>query len=150
MKFDSLYQHVFLTEQDKISPPEETSEETSETPVEETPTQETGGVPVPDNYDVKPLPITKPISDNGELSKYIKVLVEFAKSMQNTDSDCLQKVVNDIDRNGSLFQGVSREISTRVIKIASDAKDIATILEGFILNAPKRQRDIANSIGQQR
>lgn len=147
MKFDSLYQHVFLTEQDQLPIP---SEEKSETEPEESNKPEGGGVPEPDNYGVEPLPVIKPVSDNGNLAKYKKVLVDFANSMQNTESECLQKLVNDIDRQGSLFQGISRETSSRVIKIASDAKELATILEGFILNAPKRQRDIANSINQRR
>jgi hypothetical protein len=146
MKFNSLYQHVFLTEQDQ--PP--VSDETSEAPpAQETPQPE-GGVAEPDNYGVEPLPFIKPVSDNGSLGKYKKVLEDFANTMQNTTADCLQKLVNDIDRQGSLFQGISRETSSRVIKIASDAKELATVLEGFILNAPKRQRDIANSINQRR
>lgn len=144
MKFDSLYQHVFLTEQDQPAP----NEETTEAPPEETSKPEGGGVPEPDNYGVEPLPVSKPVSDNGELAKYIITLNEFANSMQNTETECLQKLVNEVDRQGSLFMGISREVSTRVIKIASDAKELATILEGFILNAPKRQRDIANSLGK--
>jgi hypothetical protein len=35
-------------------------------------------------------------------------------------------------------------MSASIIKIASDAKDLATILEGFIINSAKRQRDIAS------
>jgi hypothetical protein len=146
MKFNSLYQHVFLTEQDQP----QASDETSEAPPQEAPPTQEGGVAEPDNYGVEPLPVIKPVSDNGNLAKYKKVLVDFANSMQNTETECLQKIVNDIDRQGSLFQGISRETSSRVIKIASDAKELATILEGFILNAPKRQRDIANSINQRR
>jgi hypothetical protein len=145
MKFNSLYRHVFLTEQDQPV----SSEETSEKPVEQIPPQ-SGGTPEPDNYGVEPLPVIKPVTDNGNLGKYIITLMEFAKAMQNTEGECLQKLVNDIDRSNSLFQGISREVSTRIIKIASEAKDIATILEGFILNAPKRQRDIANSVNQRR
>jgi hypothetical protein len=145
MKFNSLYRHVFLTEQDQPASPEETSEK----PAEQAPSQE-GGTPEPDNYGVEPLPVIKPATDNGNLAKYILTLEQFAESMQNTEGECLQKLVNDIDHPGSLFQGISREVSARIIKIASEAKDIATILEGFILNAPKRQRDIANSVNQRR
>jgi hypothetical protein len=138
MKFDSLYKQVFLTEQDDETPIEGDEENA---PVE-------GGVPVPDNYNVEPAPVAAPSTGGAaELSNYITQLNEFAKAMQNTEGACLQKLVTDIDRNGSLFMGITREVSSSIIKIASDAKDIATILEGFILNSAKRQRDIA--AGQQ-
>jgi hypothetical protein len=139
MKFDSLYQQVFLSEQDEVSPEE------TQTPEEEL-TPKEGGVASPDSINVEPAPVSQSFGDSGGLSNYISKLQEFAKEMQNTESDCLQKLVSEIDRNGSLFMGISRELSSRIIKISSDAKEIATILEGFILNAPKRQRDI--SLGQ--
>lgn len=135
MKFDHLYQQVFLLEQgEDVTPVDEVPEE--EAPI-------TGGTAEPDNYNVEPAPIPQSFGDSGNLANYISKLQEFAKEMQNTESDSLQKLVNEIDRPGSLFQGISREVSSRIIKIASDAKDIATILEGFILNAPKRQREIS-------
>jgi hypothetical protein len=133
MKFDSLYQHVFLTEQDEPITPDMTEE----------PVPQEGGIPEPDNYGVEPAPVSPSVGGASELSNYIAQLNEFAKAMQNTEGACLQKLVTDIDRNGSLFMGITREVSSSIIKIASDAKDIATILEGFILNSAKRQRDIA-------
>ena len=138
MKFDSLYKQVFLLEQDDETP---TGGDEENAPVE-------GGIPMPDNYGVEPAPVATPSAGGAaELSNYITQLNEFAKAMQNTESACLQKLVTDIDRNNSLFMGITREVSSSIIKIASDAKDIATILEGFILNSAKRQRDIA--AGQQ-
>ena len=141
MKFDSLYKQVFLLEQDEeaLTPPAEGEEEN---------VPQEGGVPVPDNYNVEPAPTTVPSAKGAvELNNYITQLNEFAKAMQNTEGECLQMLVTDIDRGGSLFMGISREMSSSIIKIASDAKDLATILEGFIINSAKRQRDIA--AGQQ-
>jgi len=141
MKFDSLYKQVFLLEQD-----EETLTPSTEEGEENVPQED--GIPVPDNYNVEPAPTTTPSAKGAvELNNYITQLNEFAKAMQNTEGECLQKLVTDIDRGGSLFMGISREMSSSIIKIASDAKDLATILEGFIINSAKRQRDIA--AGQQ-
>jgi hypothetical protein len=141
MKFDSLYKQVFLLEQDEEALTPSTEEGEENVPQED-------GIPVPDNYNVEPAPVTAPSTGGAiKLNNYITQLNEFAKAMQNTEGECLQKLVNDIDRNGSLFMGISREMSSSIIKIASDAKDLATILEGFILNSAKRQRDIA--AGQQ-
>ena len=139
MKFDHLYKQVFLTEQDEeVTPPTEGEEE---------PAPQEGGVPMPDNYSVEPAPIA-PISGNaGDLSSYRDQLNNFAKTLQNTDEACLQKLVSDMDSAGSLFAGISRELSSRIVKLSYDAKEIATIIDGFILNSKKRQRDIAS--GQQ-
>ena len=136
MKFDHLYQQIFLLEQDEEVP------STEPTPEEEPPIE--SGVPDPENYGVEPAPVGPTAGGAAELTNYKAKLNEFAETMQNTEGECLQKLITDIDRNGSLFMGISREMSSRIIKIASDAKELATILEGFILNSAKRQRDIAS------
>ena len=136
MKFDHLYNQVFLIEQD---------EEVPEQTPEETPAPESG-IATPDSINVEPAPIS-PRADAGGIQTYKTQLQQFADSMQNTDTDCLQKLVNDLDYPGSLFGGISRELSSRIIKIASDAKEIVTILDGFVINSAKRKRDIA--AGQQ-
>jgi hypothetical protein len=135
MKFDSLYQQVFLIEQDEVAP-----EETL-TPEEELPPQE-GGQASPDSINVEPAPVFAGV-DAGGIQTYKTQLQQFADSMQNTDTECLQKLVNDLDYPGSLYMGISRELASRIIKIASDAKEIVTILDGFVINSIKRKRDIA-------
>jgi hypothetical protein len=135
MKFDSLYKQVFLLEQDEPVNPDVSSEEEQGAPVSD-------GIPEPDNYSVEPAPLVAG-SDSSGIQTYKSQLQEFANSMQNTDTECLQKLVSDLDRPGSLFMGISRELSSRIIKIASDAKEIATILDGFVINSSKRKRDIA-------
>jgi hypothetical protein len=42
-----------------------------------------------------------------------------------------------------LFQGISRETSSDIIKLAEQARQLAEILKGFVINSAKRQRDIA-------
>ena len=135
MKFDSLYQQVFLLEQDEITSADEA------TPEEEIAPQE-GGVATPDSIEVEPAPVFAGV-DAGGIQTYKTQLQQFADSMQNTDAECLQKLVNDLDYPGSLYMGISRELASRIIKIASDAKEIVTILDGFVINSIKRKRDIA-------
>jgi hypothetical protein len=59
----------------------------------------------------------------------------------------LQQIVTDLDRPGSLYQGISRETSSDIIKLAKQARDLAEILKGFAINSAKRQRDIAAGQG---
>lgn len=135
MKFDNLYKQVFLVEQDEPVNPDITPEEEEVVPQE-------GGVATPDSINVEPAPIPPRVDTSG-IQTYKTQLQQFADSMQNTDAECLQKLVNDLDYPGSLYMGISRELASRIIKIASDAKDIVTILDGFVINSIKRKRDIA-------
>lgn len=146
MKFDSLFKTVFLTEQDEVALPDE-NVAPEETPTEETPAPESDGIPVPDNYDVEPAPVQQPVGDAGSIKNYIMKLDEFADTLNGVDSGSLQQMVTDMDRNGSLFQGISRETSTKIIKLAEQARELSEVLKGFIINSAKRQRDIAAGQG---
>jgi hypothetical protein len=145
MKFDALYRNVFITEQEQPVTPEEdplAADMTGEEPSpEEAPVSD--GVPVPDNYDVEPAPVAQPAGDAGSIKNYIMKLDEFADSLNGVDSGSLQQMVTDMDRAGSLFQGISRETSSDIIKLAEQTRQLAEILKGFIINSAKRQRDIA-------
>lgn len=142
MKFDSLYKNIFLCEQDLPPLPDE------ENTTEEVPAPETDGVPVPDNYDVEPAPVAQPVGDSGTIKNYIMKLDEFADSLNDAEaSTSLQQIVTDLDRPGSLYQGISRETSSDIIKLAKQARDLAEILKGFAINSAKRQRDIAAGQG---
>jgi hypothetical protein len=139
MKFDSLFKTVFITEQDDVALPEDDL-----TPAaDETPAPESDGVPMPDNYDVEPAPVAQPTGDAGSIKNYIMKLDEFADTLNGVDTGSLQQMVTDMDRAGSLFQGISRETSSDIIKLAEQSRQLSEILKGFIINSAKRQRDIA-------
>jgi len=142
MKFDSLFKTVFITEQDDVALPEDDLAPVAD----ETPAPESDGVPMPDNYDVEPAPVAQPAGDAGSIKNYIMKLDEFADSLNGVDSGSLQQMVTDMDRAGSLFQGISRETSSDIIKLAEQARQLAEILKGFVINSAKRQRDIAAGV----
>jgi hypothetical protein len=48
-----------------------------------------------------------------------------------------------MDRPGSLFQGISRETSPEIIRIAGQVAELSEIIKGFVINSAKRSRDIA-------
>ena len=143
MKFDTLFKNVFITEQENLPSSDEDAmvdDMTGEAPVSE---PAVDGVPVPDNYDVEPAPIQQPVGDAGSIKSYIMKLEEFADSLNGVDSGSLQQMVTDMDRQGSLFQGISRETSSDIIKLAEQTRQLSEILKGFIINSAKRQRDLA-------
>ena len=145
MKFDTLYRNVFLTEQEDTITPEEQPVPPEVPAGEEEPGTDTAvdGVPMPDNYDVEPAPIAQPAGDAGSIKNYIMKLEEFADSLNGVDTGSLQQMVTDMDRAGSLFQGISRETSSDIIKLAEQTRQLSEILKGFIINSAKRQRDLA-------
>lgn len=139
MNFDKLFNQVFLTEQDEpVIPAEE---------VPAAPTPETDGTPMPDSYNVEPAPIATPTGDAGTLKTHITKIEEFADYLNGVDSGSLQQLVNDIDRPGSLFQGISRETSREIIRIAEQLTGLSEIIKGFVINSAKRSRDIAAGQG---
>jgi hypothetical protein len=133
MNFDKLFNQVFITEQD----------EPVISVADETPAPETDGIPVPDSYDVEPAPVVTPTGDAGTLKTHITKIEEFADYLNGVDSGSLQQLVNDIDRPGSLFQGISRETSKDIIRIAEQLSGLSEIIKGFVINSAKRSRDIA-------
>jgi len=137
MNFDKLFNQVFLTEQDEPVVP------TEEVPA----APETDGTPMPDSYDVEPAPIATPTGDASTLKTHITKIEEFADYLNGVDSGSLQQLVTDIDRPGSLFQGISRETSRDIIRIAEQLTGLSEIIKGFVINSAKRSRDIAGGQG---
>lgn len=143
MKFDRLFKTVFITEQEELPPVPETDEEAVDALPQEPVADEAEGIPTPDNYDVEPVPVAQPTGDVGSLKNYITKLDDFADQLNGVDTGSLQQMVTDMDRPGSLFQGISRETSSDIIKLAEQARQLSEIIKGFIINSAKRQRDIA-------
>ena len=144
MKFDKLFRNVFITEQDELpAPTTDDTDLTTDTTSEAPSPDENNGVPVPDNYDVEPAPISSPTGDSGSVKEFISKIESFAEELNGVDGNSLQQIVNDLDRPGSLFQGISRETSSDIIKLAEQAVRLSEILKGFIISSAKRQRDIA-------
>lgn len=143
MKFDALYRNVFITEQETPVIPDDEPAAADAAVSEPAPETAEDGVPMPDNYDVEPAPIAQPAGDAGSIKNFIMKLEEFADSLNGVDTGSLQQMVTDMDRAGSLFQGISRETSSDIIKLAEQTRQLSEILKGFIINSAKRQRDLA-------
>jgi hypothetical protein len=147
MKFDTLYKNVFITEQDDLPVPTDEPMDGDTTGEEPAPEPAADGVPMPDNFDVDPAPVAPPAGDTGTVKNHVMKLDQFADELNGIDSGSLQQMVTDLDKQGSLFQGISRETSSKIIKLAEQARELSEIFKGFIINSAKRQRDIAAGQG---
>lgn len=142
MKFDSLYNKVFLTEQEEIALPDDA--DVTEEPV----VQEEPGVAEPENFETEPAPVGGPVGDAGSLKSFIDRLEELSSVLNGVDTESLQKLVNDLDRPGSLFTGIANDTSPEITKLAEQAASLVQILNGYIINSAKRQRDLLSANNQ--
>jgi hypothetical protein len=141
MKFNTLYNNVFITEQDETMPNPDVAADVPPSPVT------SDGVPSPDNYSVEPAPVTVSSGNINTVKEFVVKLEEYADSLNGVDNESLQKLVNDLDRKNSLFEGISRETSSDIIRLAELSVSLSEKLKGFIINSVKRSRDMASLQG---
>lgn len=130
MKFDDLYNRVFLAEQDLPSDPNT-------------------DVASPEDFDdVDPIPLPSPdevlntgaaptVPNAGSLSDYMKQCNEFADKLQNESGNCLQSLVMSLDKPLTPFEGISR-LSSDIEDAAEKLKRISGRLLSYNIAAQKK------------
>lgn len=109
MKFDDLYNRVFIAEQDLPSDPNT-------------------DVAHPDDFDdVDPIPLPSPAEvtsgtanppvTTSSLTEYMKSCNDFAEKLQSGAGDCLQSLIMSLDKPLTPYEGIS--------KLSSDIEDAA-------------------------
>jgi len=101
----------------------------------------------PNQFDVKDVPT---ININAEYisvaREWVDKLNEFTSFLNNSnDRDSLHRILADVDRAGSLFRGITRKTSDSIIRIAGEIERLKEVLNGFIIMAPKKLRDLDNA-----
>lgn len=133
MKFDDLYNRVFVAEQDVV----------------DTANNE---VAVPEDFDdVEPAPLPEPASEvptetpavedtqtASNLSDYMNQLGEFADKLQNTDSMSLMTLISKLDRPETPFDGIYSNIHNDVTAAARQLREISEKIKSFIIHAAKK------------
>ena len=138
MKFDELYNRVYLNEQEKEATTEEAPEEVSDTT----------SIANPEDFnDVEPMPKPEPVAtaapENKEqaaqgktLKDYVDMLEEFADNLISLEGDSLQKLVHTLDKPGTPFDGISGR-TTEIIRASESLRSISEKLKVFIISAAK-------------
>jgi hypothetical protein len=134
MKFDELYNRVYLNEQDKEATTEEVSDTTS--------------IANPEDFnDVEPMPKLEPVATTAPedkeqaaqgktLKDYVDMLEEFADNLISLEGDSLQKLVHTLDKPGTPFDGISAR-TTEIIRASESLRSISEKLKVFIISAAK-------------
>lgn len=76
--------------------------------------------------------------------QWIKKLDEFAEHLNGVDLEnglSLNGFFNEIDRQGSIFNGISKQ-SNQVVKIAEAIKTLSETLKGYIINSKTKARQL--------
>ena len=133
MKFDDLYNRVFVNEQDKV---EDTTSEVAD--------------PNDPAYDVEPMPLpeTPLATDNMEpsdseapisssLNDYVTELETFADKMNCLGAECLNSLVSKLNQKDTPFEGIKDKTSSDIVNVASKLRDISEVIKSFLIHAAK-------------
>jgi hypothetical protein len=123
MNFDDLYKRVIITEEEDLDKP-------------------VSSTPVPDSYEVDPLPLPVANNDAQDLNKYIDDIKQFLSKLNGIEGRSLQQFVNDIDKKNSLFEGIS-ETSRDITKLAETTAALVQTLHSYVSGMNKRKRELA-------
>jgi hypothetical protein len=134
MNFQNLYSRVFVNEDDGSVPQIAADTE----PQEDTTT------PMPDKYDVEPMPIPKNTGNAvHDLEGYISKLEEFLLVLNGTKEDSLQRFVVSAEGQSSLLKGIADETTDTIVDIAGKLATLVQTFNGFVTNVERRKREIS-------
>ena len=129
MKFDDLYNKVFIREQDDAT---EVADPANFDDVEPLPVPEPTEAPVTDA-------LSSPASDvsASTLTDYISQIEEFASKLNGTDGNSLQSLVSKLDRVETPFEGIYGRTSAEIVDAAKTLRSVSEKLKNFIIHAQK-------------
>ena len=125
MKFDDLYNNIFISEQTDV----QVADPANFDDVEPLPTPE-----LPEVTSNSPVAV-----DSGAtLTDYINQLEEFANKLNGTDGSSLQSLVSQLDRVESPFEGIYGRTSAEIVDAAKTLRSVSEKLKNFIIHAAKK------------
>lgn len=126
MKFNELYNRVFLNEQDVVN--KEVADPADFNDVEP--------LPLPDQATEEPA--VPSITSGTTLTEYIMQLEEFAGKLNSTDGGSLQALVSSLDKKDTPFEGIYGRTSLDILSAAKTLREVAETLKNFIIHAAKK------------
>jgi hypothetical protein len=126
MKFDELYNKVFVKEAEAAQP-------------------EATEVANPSDFnDVDPIPLPEPTQaaavpqPSGSLTDYISQCNEFADKLQSAGGNNLQSLVSSLDKPLTPFEGIHSKTSPTIEAAAKVLKELSGKLLSFSIAATKK------------
>jgi hypothetical protein len=122
MKFNDLYNRVFVTEQpEEIANPEQFKDDVE-------------GLPVPEpSLDAEEG--TESTGRASNLSSYLQSITQMEKDLVSVEGPCLQKLIHQLDKPGTPFEDTKKQISNLAITAAKALSDLRASLAGVVNGA---------------
>ena len=131
MKFDDLYNKVFICEQDNT----EVADPADFNDVEPAPLpQPTPALDAPSEE--MPTPVAA--ESASSLTDYITQIEDFANKLNGTDGSSLQSLVSKLDRVETPFEGIYGRTSAEIVDAAKTLRSVSEKLKNFIIHAAKK------------
>lgn len=135
MKFDALYNRVFIKEQDEdLAANTEVADPADFDDVEPLPLPETPEM----SNDVAPEAAQSTPESASNLTDYINQIEDFASKLNGTDGSSLQSLVSKLDRVETPFEGIYSRTSAEIVDAAKTLRSVSEKLKNFIIHAAKK------------
>jgi hypothetical protein len=133
MKFNDLYNRVFIREQDETEVADPASPDFND--VEPAPLPE---LPAPSDTPVEETPAPVAAESASSLTDYINQIEDFANKLNGTDGSSLQSLVSKLDRVETPFEGIYGRTSAEIVDAAKTLRSVSEKLKNFIIHAAKK------------
>lgn len=132
MKFQDLYNRVFVAEQDvDLEANSEVADPADFNDVEPLPLPELPAEPATD-------PLAPQVDGGSTLTDYISQLEEFADKLNSTGGSSLQSLVSSLDRSDTPFEGIYARTSAEIVDAAKTLRSVAEKIKNYIIHAAKK------------
>ncbi len=125
MKFNDLYNRVFVAEQEtEVADPANFDDVEGNPIPEPAPEAASGEAAAP--------------AFGGSLTDFITQLEEFANKLNSTDASSLQSMVANLDKPATPFDGIRSRTSSDIEAAAKTLRSVSEKLKNFVINAAKK------------
>jgi hypothetical protein len=133
MKFNDLYNRVFISEQNETEVADPTSPDFND--VEPAPLPELTPEVSPEMGETEP---TASPESASSITDYINQIEDFANKLNGTDGSSLQSLVSKLDRVETPFEGIYSRTSAEIVDAAKTLRSVSEKLKNFIIHAAKK------------
>jgi len=133
MKFNDLYNRVFISEQDETEVADPSSPDFND--VEPAPLPELTPEVSPEMAETEP---TSSPESASSITDYINQIEDFANKLNGTDGSSLQSLVSKLDRVETPFEGIYSRTSAEIVDAAKTLRSVSEKLKNFIIHAAKK------------
>jgi hypothetical protein len=135
-KFKKYFNTVLEQAEATDIAPDEVNPETDQAALEQGLDPETD----PKEFDVKPVDIGIQSGVVKKITDFIQKIEEFSKFLNSENTESINKYINEIDKEGSILKGISRE-SSKVTTVAENLASLAEAFRGQLLVAMRKHRE---------